>query len=235
LHRILAGLVSLVVWTALQSPAGASENPGCPADNVTLNDLHFTTTAAAYDTVYCPYYDCAPVAMWMEVDDSWPAGRFFGMAFTQILGQARTEIHARDRFTCTGIPGATSLTVRVLLRGFKAGDCTHHCDYGYWSAGMTAAGSSIETGYVDCGAQTCEHTLERTIQVVPDVAFDFELRLHASAVTQYCCRTEGSVEAKLSFPDLPAGASLRSCKGYASGVPTVARRTTWGQVKQIYR
>lgn len=237
LVSLVAGLVSLVVWTALQSPAGASENPGCPADDVTLNDLHFTTAAAAYDTSYCPLYDCSPVAFWMEVDGNWPAGRFFGMALSRTTGQARTEIHARDRFTCTGIPGATSLTVRVLLRGLKDGGCSHHCDFGDWTAGMTAAGSSIEAGYVYCGDQPCEHTLEmeRTIQVVPGVAFDFELRLRASAVTMYCCGSEGNVEAKLSFPDLPAGASIRSCKGYVSGVPTVARRTTWGLVKQTYR
>jgi hypothetical protein len=233
--RILAGSVLLVALATRVPPATATENPFCLADEMSLLSLQLTSTASTFDTTSCPYFDCYAVAALMEVDYSWPAGRFFARSFSQQYF-SETILRARDRFLCSGISAPTTLTVRASFRGMASGGCVHWgCDGGQWRGGLSAGGSSIDMDPVHEWG-TIERTLERTIQVHPGQTFVIELRLITSAWGgQYCCGAEGNVEADLSFPDLPAGAGIRSCKGFASGVPTPTNRKTWGQVKQLYR
>jgi hypothetical protein len=229
--RVIVPWIAMsLAWTI---PAKASDNPGCLPDEVTLLDQRILTSATTFDTTWCPYFECQGVAALMEAAIDWTNLRFFARAFSQ-YSYAGTHVRAWDRFICTGVTGPTSLTVRATLHGLQAGGCSNEqCDLGLFNASLVVDGGSVGPGDLNC--RICDRTMERSLVIEPGVPFIVELQLSASAWTRYCCPTEGNVEAVLSFPDLPAGAFLRSCKGYRLGTPTPTRRATWGQVKQIYR
>jgi hypothetical protein len=44
-----------------------------------------------------------------------------------------------------------------------------------------------------------------------------------------------SMEGAFRFANLPAGASVHSCRGYSSDAPVAGRASTWGSLKVRYR
>jgi hypothetical protein len=64
--------------------------------------------------------------------------------------------------------------------------------------------------------------------------FDVLLTLDAN-VGGYTCGGAGTGVVELTFPDLPAGATVTSCQGYLGPLATTVKRDTWGRLKASYR
>ncbi len=225
----LVGLV--LVWTS--SILHAQPTPSCPADSMLVVAPWITSTAPEFYASYCPF-DCQGVPIWTQARGSWPLGAFTASAFGQQFGGSSTLV-ARDQFVCSGIEGTRMLTVRVDLSGRYVGSCPHpdFCSGGYWEVLLRGGGAAARLTAFDCGPD-CRQVLEIAVPVTSDVPFELRLLLYADAYVTWS-QAEGAIEARLGFPDLPAGATIRSCKGFTTEVPTRAMQTSWGRLKAIYR
>jgi hypothetical protein len=125
--------------------------------------------------------------------------------------------------------------VRVDLLGASGSSCPHpdFCSVAHWDVLLTGGGAAASLASAECG-QTCRQALEISVSVTSDSPFEIRLRLYADASVTWS-GVEGAIEAKLGFPDLPVGATIRSCKGFLADVTTRVTRTSWGSVKAIYR
>lgn len=233
MQRALVGFLVGLALVGTSSNLHAQSTPSCPADSMLVVEPWATSTAPEFYASYCPY-DCQGVAIWTQARGSWPDGAFMASAFAQAFSGSSTLI-ARDQFVCTGFEGTRMLTVRVDLSGMYAGSCPHpdFCSGGHWVVLLTGGGEAASLTAFDCGP-TCHQALEIAVPVTPGVPFDLRLRLHASAYVTWSS-AEGRIEARLGFPDLPAGAVVRSCKGFTTEAPTRATQASWGRLKAIYR
>ena len=89
-------------------------------------------------------------------------------------------------------------------------------------------------------------TLEKNSAFGPDQFVNESISLPVSAVAgtpahlRIAVRAEAlsgraQLEGLLEFTGLPAGVTLSSCRGYRSDAPVAARRSSWGQLKAVYR
>ena len=233
MQRALVGCLVGLALAGTGTIVYAQTPPGCPVDSVLVAGPWTTSTAPEFYASYCPF-DCAGVPVWTQVRGSWPDGAFTVSALGQQLSGFSVLV-ARDVFVCSGIDGTRTLTVRVDLSGQNVSSCPHpdYCSTGYWEVLLRGGGAAAKLTSYDCGP-TCRQAMEIAVPVTPDVPFEIRLLLHAGASINWD-PAEGAIEARLGFPDLPAGASIRSCKGFTTEGPTRAAQTSWGRVKAIYR
>lgn len=95
------------------------------------------------------------------------------------------------------------------------------------TANDSTSASLSETG---CPAPRLDPTLSLNVMVTPGVPF----RVAMVANTGATCGT-GSVDATLSFANVPAGWSIQSCGGFVGSVAVPVRSTSWGRLKSAYR
>jgi len=150
---------------------------------------------------------------------------------------ARAAVEGRDRYVVTGLAGPTPLVARLEFHVVLRSSCEYfQCSSSWAHVGLIGQGrsASFDQGSYDLSQNVdLRSSVEITLDVVPDVAFDLMFQLETNA--EYTTNNANTLlTSELRFPDLPPGARVHSCQGYLDGtVP--ATPASWGRVKAIYR
>ncbi len=127
----------------------------------------------------------------------------------------------------------TSFCVGTIIGGVCSGPAyLGRINYD-WRKGTFFVSTLLQYG---SDASATDMLLQTGLSVVPDATFRLGLNLRSWVRSDsfFAPWAEGETLATLSFPDLPPGATVRSCKGYPDAVTGVTR-ATWAQVKAHYR
>jgi hypothetical protein len=170
-------------------------------------------------------------------------GRFDLVAGTELVhanvtnGSSIREVRvtARDRYVVLGaLPNPVSFTARLRVVGeaFAGGDPG---DFGELIAHLRREGNGIPPAAGDWGTANGLVLVdeELVLNLTENVGQSFELEWLLEAIAHH--GGTGFANATLTFTDLPKGAHVASCHGYAPDIPVPARPASWGQVKSAYR
>jgi hypothetical protein len=138
-------------------------------------------------------------------------------------------VDARDRYQVTGIPAGTPLTFTAQLdvSGFSG-------QSGFFFAEIIEGASNQQSwshsnpGQLMYGVST---TIAVTINRLAGEEFDLKSTVRAGTGPVGSATTS----AVLHFANLPQGARVVSCQGYAQDVPVPALPASWGSLKAQYR
>jgi hypothetical protein len=143
------------------------------------------------------------------------------------LGSGQTEVTARDVYKVIGVPAGQPVDVTAEL--VVSGDAYSgsHTPHFKWDI---TSGADYGEGFPP-GPTFANRVLQVTIHAMGEQ--EFPLAWHVLSGMSL----EGGyaeISAQFRFSNLPAGASVVSCQGYATGaVPTTP--STWGALKASYR
>jgi hypothetical protein len=153
-------------------------------------------------------------------------------------GASGLETVLEDDFVVSGPAAGTPVTFDAVLDLEGSAACFSE---------PGAGGGGRVRGLVREGASN-ERSVQHATSIpsVPYVAVNESLTLPVSAVAgspvhlRFAVRGEAldgaaSLQGTFRFANLPAGASVTSCRGYSSAAPVPARATTWGGLKSRYR
>lgn len=129
---------------------------------------------------------------------------------------------------------AISFNVRFHVTGVAQGGTRPLPPYGCAYAEMSADLSSgaLHDGVSAnsfCTSVAVDRLLSIPLEHLPGEVFQVTMKLNTGGSCSFA-----TADGALTFEDVPAGYSVRSCQGYAA-CPTPARPTTWGNVKAAYR
>jgi len=222
----------LAPWLAAAALAGAAPaNATCPASSFVLNTSGpFTTTAPTLDSTSTPY----PGGAFHAAYDL-PLGT---VSMSQCCSLAGASVDAFDAYDVSGVPSGTpvSFTANFTVDGRVWTDgCGGSGCGGYVGIHVGSGSAFADTTYsigLFSGSQSFHDVRRLPITMVAGtpVVIDFRLRGARSPGGSHGSSGDGVI----SFSDLPPGAGIRSCQGYA-GAPTPARPMSWGALKTIYR
>ena len=231
----LLPFAALSIAFALAAPAEAEV---CPASDVLCQsgddngDTFSTTTLPTFFKI------CGGPTMNVEqATFDIPAGKF-----QVAVGEGGAmRLWLRDAFTVTGPAPGTPIAVHMRVRvhgglnwdGACCPDSQAHVDLtplepqvgdspAHWSFGKT---SGPFTAYPF--SDSLDITLQRT------AGAPIGIEIHAVADIQ--APSSSNIEGEFTFPDLPQGWTVTSCKGYRKDQPVPAASASWGRVKAIYR
>jgi hypothetical protein len=230
---VLAALVAAVTLFVRSAAADClASDIACFDNNPYVNGWANSTTSPTYSNA-CEGFVMNVASASFDV----PAGAFH----VGILEGGDIELTLRDAFTVTGpAPGTPiALHMRVRVHGFVNWDGTccpdsqAHVDLAphepqpgdpetHWSFGKSS-GPMTQYPFAD----SLDITLQRTAGAPIGIeihAFSF---LHAPS--------SSDIVGTFSFPDLPQGWAVTSCKGYHREQPVPAAPVSWGSVKAAYR
>ena len=150
---------------------------------------------------------------------------------------AGLETIVEDDFTVSGPPDGTPLTFDAVLD--LTGSALNQGPPG-------GGGGGRVRGLIREGAANEVSVLRATSNVDASVGVSESLMLPVSGLSgtplhlRFAVRAEAldgraSMEGLFRFANLPPGAIVRSCRGYASDAPVRSRATTWGALKSLYR
>ena len=137
-------------------------------------------------------------------------------------GSAGGTVFTADQFSL-GTSGADPLrlTVRFVATGYPD-----------WFGGVLRDATGRIAGLVrqEPLGELTQKFYEFAVDFTPGTPLFLQYELNAVAF-------DGYVDAvgQISFPDLPAGMSIVSCRGFRAGAVTSTRSVSWGRIKQIYR
>lgn len=154
-----------------------------------------------------------------------------------------SQLMIQDRYRIVG-PASTSpipVLVRVRFSGSAGGGMVNLPNLGTGCLGSTvqlrlASESLVDEEIVrsdpspDCGPQAFDEVLELAFAKHPAEEFPLSVTASLSAGHTIPATASGVV----TFVGLPAGYSIRSCRGYGGSVVAVRPRS-WGGIKLIYR
>ena len=173
--------------------------------------------------------DCQEYACYASATVSWsaPLG-WVGVSCSAggSHGGANGSVTTTDDFVLLGAPVGSAVRVTATLS--IAGSSFHDMFYS-WSVGHALSDMLGRSGTPGTNASGGSALLLE-VDFEPGVAQRLSYQVSASA-----WKASVSGSASLSFPDLPAGMSIVSCRGYQAGAVTATRPTSWGRLKQIYR
>lgn len=130
-----------------------------------------------------------------------------------------------DSFVVSGVQPDVPLTFRATLQAYL---CTSARSSG--SATITGPDGASRTAGASSGS--CQtYLLDLTIQATVDQQFALSYRI-GGGVTE---RGQFISHGQLVFQDVPPGAAIRSCHGFAQDVAVPTRSASWGRVKVLYR
>jgi hypothetical protein len=150
------------------------------------------------------------------------------------VGEAVVSL--RDRFQLLGTTPGVPITFSARLHIEQTGTCGCFPGDACISASgeaVLAEGDHLINYFPAC---TGAHDLVLPIQTASGESFEMWIYLKGTAGSDsrfYQGRL--SATGALTFLDLPDGARVVSCNGYASDWAVPVRRTTWGRLKMLYR
>jgi hypothetical protein len=226
--RLLAPAVALALFFVIPASAGAL----CPVsrlDCLNENDAVGLETSAPADSV-----DCGTPGQPARGKFDLVAGKASVHALVSD-GSGRREIRvtAADRYVVLDAPaGPVAFGVRLHIVGetFGGGGAG---DVGGLIARLTRAGGVPSTGAWQTMAGLVPVDDHVVLNLDETVGAPFELEWLLEAIARHT--GEGVAAATLEFTDLPKGARVASCQGYAMDAPVPARPASWGRLKSAYR
>jgi hypothetical protein len=229
---LVNALPALVAALALFFVTPASAGALCPVsrlDCLNEDDAVGLETSAPADSV-----DCGTPGQPARGKFDLVAGKASVHALvTDGSGRREIRVTATDRYVVLDAPaGPVSFGVRLHVVGetFGGGGAE---DVGSLIARLTRSGGvpSIEAWQTTAGLVPVDDHVVLSLTETVGTPFEVEWRLEASARLH----GEGVATATLEFTDLPKGARVASCQGYAMDAPVPARPASWGGVKSAYR
>jgi len=224
--RALATAASLVLAAA----AHAGET--CPSSILQLDGAsgRYEDVRDAADTTY------VGPSFTSQASYDLPSGTL-ALSVTPVDGQM-VEVYGADTYTLVGPPAGTVVPVRVVLE-FDGTIETRSCDAPGCGAHLRASVFDeflIATTRVDApptpGNTTTLDTATLSLSMVAGTphTIRFGLLMSLAAGGTHA----GVWTGRLRFEDLPTGAGILSCRGFAMA-PTVVEPSTWGRLKALYR
>jgi hypothetical protein len=138
-----------------------------------------------------------------------------------------------DTYTLIGSESGPVAIDAVLSLGAFRSSCTCYFQYDPITEWANARIGLVRPGVDNLLASTNGIVplpvaeLRFTIATTPGVPFDLVAVLQTYGLA-YCCNAPANAYATVHFEGVPNGDFIQSCKGYSSGSPVSARRTTWG-------
>jgi len=154
------------------------------------------------------------------------AGRLTAVAEVEEANTHISRVIANDRFYLHNIAEAT-FTIRLNLSFTWVAD-NYRMAFVAAYARLEAQGQSAEASTVGPGL---DRFIEIEITASEGVPFAITYEAEASGWGYYPMARTG---ARLEFLDLPEGAEITSCNGFAETAVSV-ENSTWGSVKALYR
>jgi hypothetical protein len=163
-----------------------------------------------------------------------PAGN---LTLDQCCSLANTSINVRDEFDVTGVPMGTpvTMTAQMIADCFvivtcETGDCS---GFVVDSLQHVTDVDALPHEVNGPGRFDFHDVLSVPLTIVagtPEL-LSFELEGHRVAGNT----SESGGSANITFSGLPPGVNIVSCKGYSLFRVTPVHRTSWGELKTIYR
>ena len=155
-----------------------------------------------------------------------------------IFGGTTSNISLSDDFRLTGPPAGTAVTFTATLVAAGAGGSYTYDPEGFgWNSSATVGlrtSPSNQQQVVFDGTVASPSTLSLAITAEPDAPFT--LTLFGSTDIWFWESGSGTfADGLLTFIDLPTGARVFSCGGYALDPATPTVRRTWGSLKARFR
>lgn len=247
--QILAGAGAGILATLILALATSDAAPGqCPTTTITAqsnygpNTLTTTAPRETLSTVSsgggCSDWGCTSWGIDAFATYDLVAGTMqdYVYAYGVIVGDASVAAH--DVFTLIGPSPGPPIVFHAHAHGFVASGCVYG-PTGSADASIREGASNIASASAQ-GFQNCQggqsYDIGVAITLAPGSTFDLYLTIDAHASGSFFGPAgDGHANLSLSFPDLPAGYYVVSCQGFSSGQVTPTRRTSWGQLKALYR
>lgn len=228
--------------------SGLSNAQTCPADVIRGGETRDNPPAASYtvpalDSSFSRCYDsdhppcdgAPPPESTFGMSYDWRTGTFAVRMFLNYIYSGFANLSATDEFVVHGMSGPSTIRARLRIQGRLNGAfdvvSSFHADL------HSTVGPAVGDDRV-CSTAPCEldMLLETSLFAYPDVPFTLGLVLDLRGGCIGCFNYGGGSygTARLSFADLPPGASIRSCKGFPDDA-TPTRHLTWGRLKRFYR
>jgi len=247
---VRGALILLCALAGIAAHWGSSNAQGCPTDAlgfhyccVPQQQLEVSVSGPALDTSFCVGTIiggvCSGPAYLGRINYDWRRGTFFVSTLLQYGSDADAILNASDDFVVRGLSGPTTVTASLAVHyGFGGQANPEGCSAGTITGVLSSSiGLSVsDSRYSACEGSATDMLLQTGLSVVPDATFRLGLNLRSWVRSDsfFAPWAKGESLATLSFPDLPPGATVRSCKGYPDAVTGVTR-ATWAQVKAHYR
>jgi hypothetical protein len=203
----------------------------CDSDLNPLPPHNFCSTAASFDQSASSdpnnFWSSGPCSAHMAYDV--PSGTLYAELGASFQG-CSSAMSLDEDFTVNGQPSGTpvDLTAQLVvtrtmqIQGVSNFDLTARLSHG----------SDVASWHVDTNAALTppfSTTLSLPLHVVAGTPFRINYFLQSTPEEAHA-----SLLGSFMFTDLPAGASISSCRGYSQGaVPT--QPSSWGRIKAVYR
>ena len=155
------------------------------------------------------------------------------------------RVYAQGAFGCTGVAAASTHDVFHFIGPASTSAVAFHAraHVEIYAGGYCVKGMATIREGTSNSASASEHVLsdyitdlDVPVSRLPGATFDLSLEGYAEAANGYGgCGSDARTYMTLMFPDLPPGYSVESCQGFISGQIVAGGRTTWGQIKSLYR
>jgi len=159
-----------------------------------------------------------------------------GVGGTNFIGEA--TVSAGDAYTVMGLPAGTPVTITAKLQvvGATGTGCGPSSASGRVTASLTsgAATQQVTANSTPGGGGCVLNVAVNTTVVISIPCLAGQPFTMVTLVEAAARANTSTLSGSLLFDNLPAGASVVSCQGFTQ-VPTPARGSSWGRVKQIYR
>lgn len=225
---------SLLLGALILFPAEVLAQASCPSTVLTCNDVE-SSRVEPQGQVACPGNSSAS---YDAIRGTVSASAYHSCCAT-VSSQARVFVH--DVFTVVGLPPGQSLTFHARMTGGASG-CGSSFGGGSADIGLgddasrNAEGNYTNFAYVGAsgGTRTCS-SASGTAQIPLTIVTGDSIALGYYARAGGTEGGSGSCSGILSFADLPPGATVRSCHGFAQEFPVATLPVSWGRLKQRYR
>ncbi len=204
---------------------GTIARAACPTNYASSGryDFYPTEPTWAYGSPDGPSYDL-PAG---RVHSRWGGASETGNSFSLIV---------HDDYWIEGPAGSTPIpiTARLHVTGVAIGGTRglppYGCSYARLSAELAFDAQHVGTSAeAACADVPVDEVLSVSLSRVVGEIFQLTISVATGAASSHA-----SVDGVLTFDDLPAGYSIRSCQGFANA-PTPTRSASWGSLKAAYR
>jgi uncharacterized membrane protein len=211
---VTAPLTALCIVVPILSNHSTAQAGSCPPD--TILGKEFLTPSAIYE----PYSPIAPQSGSYQL----PAGTLSAHT-ASVVDFVNTVVIARDEYTLTGVPGGTLVDFDLVL------DVTATVS----NIAIFGAAAKREGGTVASFSGSSSRSGTAVLHLSETANQPFVIRYSIyQGIGSIGTFSEVESHASYRFANLPPGAHVASCQGYAQDAdPAVA--ATWGAVKATYR
>ena len=211
-------MVGRFVALSLLLAAAASADPNCPPNQFYGLGGPVKSSTLPKDSMstdVCELFTCGTFSARYDI----PLGSFHVSTVGGIVDVISFKVVAQDDFRVTGLPPGSPVSVvaHLSVTLLKAG--AHLKDAAAHDASALADLDPVVT--------------DLSLPIAATAEQPFLLQVELSSILDSAGGANGA--GTLSFSGLPPGATVVSCNGYVGDQSTLARATSWGKLKRIYR